>query len=79
MKRLLPHICVDMSLIFLTLWVIDRVNPMMHMLSRDVFKIPLMIFLVLVIIQAIIDIARQRADWRSSEYGRSPDQEERKK
>lgn len=70
MKRLLPHICIDMALIFLTLWVIDRINPMMHMLSRDVFKIPLLIFLVLVIIQSVRDIARQRAAARRAERKR---------
>ncbi len=67
MKKVLPHICLDLSLIFLTLWVIDRINPMMHMLSRDVFKIPLMIFLLLVILQSLMQIARQRADQRKAE------------
>ena len=76
MKRLLPHVLLDTALIFLTLWVIDRVNPMMHMLSRDIFKIPLMIFLVLVIVQAVRDIARQRADVRRAERRRKKEEKE---
>ena len=51
MKKILPHICLDVAVIFLVLWVLDRVNDAMHFLSRDVFKIPFMIFLILVILQ----------------------------
>lgn len=59
-KRLLPHLCMDTAVIFLVLWVIDRVNSAMHMLSRDVFKIPFGIFLVLVVIESILMIADDR-------------------
>ena len=41
-------------MIFLVLWVLDRVNGTMHFLSRDVFKIPFLIFLILVIIESVI-------------------------
>ena len=54
MKRILPHICLDVAVIFLVLWVLDRVNGTMHFLSRDVFKIPFLIFLILVIIESVI-------------------------
>ena len=62
MKRLLPHICIDLSVIFLVLWVLDRVNGAMHFLSRDVFKIPLLVFLILVIIESVILIVYQRRE-----------------
>ncbi len=61
-KKLLPHICIDVAVIFLVLWVLDRVNDAMHFLSRDVFKIPFMIFLVLVIIESVILIVYQRRE-----------------
>lgn len=61
-KKLLPHICLDTAVIFLVLWVLDRVNEAMHFLSRDVFKIPFMIFLVLVIIESVILIVCQRRE-----------------
>ena len=60
MKKILPHICLDVAVIFLVLWVIDRVNGAMQFLSRDVFKIPFLVFLILVIIESVILIARQR-------------------
>ncbi len=62
MKKILPHICLDIAVIFLVLWVLDRVNGVMHFLSRDVFKIPLLVFLVLVIIESIMLIVYQRRE-----------------
>ena len=38
-KRILPHICLDMAVIFIILWIMDRY--MLQILSRDTFKIPL--------------------------------------
>lgn len=64
LRKLLPHICLDISVIFLVLWVLDRFNGAMHFLSRDVFKIPFGIFLVLVFILSVQSIARQRKDDR---------------
>lgn len=61
-KRILPHICIDTAVIFLVLWVLDRVNEAMHFLSRDVFKIPFMIFLILVIIESVMLIVYQRRE-----------------
>ena len=61
-KRILPHICIDVAVIFMVLWVIDRFNGAMNMLGRDVFKIPFMIFLVLVVIEAVIHIVEQRRE-----------------
>ncbi|MBR0040765.1 MAG: hypothetical protein IJP64_05240 [Oscillospiraceae bacterium] len=60
MKKILPHICLDMAVIFIVLWVLDRFNGAMQFLSRDVFKIPFLIFLVLVIVESVMLIARQR-------------------
>ena len=62
MKRILPHICIDLAVIFLVLWIIDRVNSAMNMLGRDVFKIPFAVFLVLVIIFCVISIVDQRRE-----------------
>ncbi len=60
MRKLLPHICLDMAVIFMVLWVLDRVNGSMHFLSRDVFKIPFMIFLILSFIESVILIVKDR-------------------
>ena len=60
MKKILPHICLDIAVIFMVLWVIDRVNGAMQFLSRDVFKIPFLVFLILVIVESVILIVYQR-------------------
>ncbi len=61
-KKLLPHICLDTAVIFLVLFVLDRVNEAMHFLSRDVFKIPFAVFLVLVVIESVLLIVCQRKE-----------------
>lgn len=62
LKKILPHICLDMAVIFLVLWVIDRFNGAMNMLGRDTFKIPFAVFLVLVLIQSLVMIVKQRRE-----------------
>ena len=62
LKRILPHICLDMAVIFLVLWVIDRFNGAMNMLGRDTFKIPFVIFLVLVLAESVLLIVKQRKE-----------------
>lgn len=62
LKKILPHICLDMAVIFLVLWVIDRFNGAMNMLGRDTFKIPFAVFLVLVLIQSVLMIVKQRRE-----------------
>ena len=62
MRRLLPHITLDIAVIFLVLWIIDRFNGPMNMLGRDVFKIPLVVFLLLVILQSVLWIIEQRRE-----------------
>ena len=41
---MIPHICMDLSFIIFTLCVLEQINPPVHFLSRDLFKIPLMIY-----------------------------------
>ena len=62
LKKILPHICLDRAVIFLVLWVIDRFNGAMNMLGRDTFKIPFAVFLVLVLIQSVVMIVKQRRE-----------------
>ena len=59
-KRILPHATLVVSVIFMTLWILDRVNGAMHFLSRDIFKIPFGLFLVLVIVESVIRIVQDR-------------------
>ena len=43
-KRLIPHICIILSLIMLTFFVVDIFNPGMNFVGNDVFKILLLIY-----------------------------------
>lgn len=61
-KKILPHLCLDMAVIFMVLWAIDRVNGAMNMLGRDVFKIPFFVFLVLVVILSVVRIIDDRKE-----------------
>ena len=61
-KKILPHLCLDMAVIFMVLWAIDRVNGAMIMLGRDVFKIPFFVFLVLVVILSVVRIIDDRKE-----------------
>ena len=63
MKRILPHICLDLAVVLLTLWVIDTFfNPNVQggFLTGNVFKIFFVIFLILVIVESVTLIAYQR-------------------
>ena len=62
LKKILPHICLDMAVIFLVLWVIDRFNGAMNMLGRDTFKIPFAVFLALALVQSVLLIVKQRRE-----------------
>ena len=61
-KKILPHICLDIAVVFLVLWCIDRVNGAMNMLGRDVFKIPFFVFLILVMILSVWRIVDDRKE-----------------
>ena len=62
LKKRLPHVCLDMAVIFLVLWMIDRFNGAMDMLGRDTFKIPFVIFLGLVLAESVLLIVKQRRE-----------------
>ena len=57
-KRILPHICLDLAVVFIVLWIMDRF--IVQVLSRDTFKIPFLIFLIFVLIESVMFIAAQR-------------------
>ena len=60
-KRILPHICIDIAVIFIILWIMDRFC-VLQLLSRDTFKIPFLVFLVLVVAESILLIIFQRKE-----------------
>ena len=60
LRKILPHICVVISFMMLTLYVIDRVNSAMNFIDNDIFKTLLLIYCLAVIPTAILMIADNR-------------------
>lgn len=49
-KKLIPHLCIILSLMMLTFFVVDIYNPGMNFVGNDAFKILLVIYSVATII-----------------------------
>ncbi len=43
-KKLLPHLCLILSLMMLTFFVLDIFNPGMNFIGNDIFKVLLLIY-----------------------------------
>jgi hypothetical protein len=57
---ILPNMVVILSLIFITLWILDIFNPGMNFLGNKISSALLIIFFVLSLINAIATIALER-------------------
>jgi len=60
LRKLLPHLCIILSLMMLTFIVIDRVNRAMNFIDNDIFKGLLLIYSIAVIMTSIFLIADNR-------------------
>jgi len=60
LRKILPHICIIISLMMLTLYVIDRINSAMNFIDNDYFKFLLLIYCLAVIPTSIYLIADNR-------------------
>ena len=43
-RKLLPHLCLILSLMMLTFFVLDIFNPGMNFVGNDIFKVLLLIY-----------------------------------
>jgi hypothetical protein len=59
-KRVIPHICLIISVMMLVLFTIDRVNESMNFIGNDIFDILLLLFCLSAIPTAIFLIADNR-------------------
>ena len=59
-KKVLPHICIIISFMMLTLYVIDRVNGAMNFIDNDIFKSLLLVYCITVILTSVFLIADNR-------------------
>jgi len=60
LKRVLPHLCLVISVMMLVLFSIDRVNEAMSFIGNDVFDILLLIYSLTAIPTSIYLIADNR-------------------
>jgi hypothetical protein len=60
LKRILPHICIIISFMILTLCVIDQVNSAMNFINNNIFKSLLFAYCIAVIATSIVLISENR-------------------
>lgn len=60
LKRILPHICIIISVMMLVFYVIDRVNSAMSFINNDIFKTLLLFYCIVVIASSVYLIASNR-------------------
>lgn len=60
LKKLIPHLCLILSLMMLTFFVVDIFNPGMDFVGNDIFKILLLVYGVATAILSIAVIAFRR-------------------
>jgi hypothetical protein len=60
LRRILPHVCIVLSLMLLTLVILDKYNPGMNFIGNSFFKVMLVILCIAALIEAGILIAQDR-------------------
>lgn len=62
LKTFLPHLTMALSFVLITLLVTDRFNRAMNFINNDITKGGLAALAVLVIVQSIMQIVRDRKE-----------------
>ena len=60
LKKIIPHICIILSLMMLTFFVVDKFNPGMNFVGNSIFKVLLAIYGVAVLIASAYLVAYNR-------------------
>ncbi|MDF2907751.1 MAG: hypothetical protein K0R34_3072 [Herbinix sp.] len=58
--RILPHITIILSAMFITLWILDKYNPLMNFLDSDLSNALMLIFFLSSMVTAIVLVAIER-------------------
>lgn len=58
--RILPHLTIILSIMFLTFWILDYFNPMMSFLDNSISHVLLFLFCLLSLVTSILLIALER-------------------
>lgn len=60
MKRILPHICIIISVMMIVFYVIDQINSAMNFINNDIYKTLLLVYSIIVIVSSIFMIVENR-------------------
>lgn len=58
--RILPHINIILAVLFITLWVLDKLNPIMNFINNSISNILLIIFFIISMANSVLFIAYER-------------------
>lgn len=58
--RILPNLTIILSLMFITLWILDKYNPMMNFLDSEISNILLLLFFAVSLLTSALTIALDR-------------------
>ncbi|MEZ4358144.1 MAG: hypothetical protein R2876_05910 [Eubacteriales bacterium] len=50
LKKVVPHICIILSLMMITFFILDKFNPGMNFVGNEIFKVLLLIYAIATII-----------------------------
>ena len=67
MIKVLPHIVIILSIMFITFWILDIYNPMMNFLNSKISNWLLLIFFICSLILSMLTIALDRSRSKGSE------------
>ena len=62
LRRLLPHVVIDLSVVFMVFLVLNRYNPMMGFLNNKYSQPLLWVFCITALIEAILLVAYNRRE-----------------
>lgn len=62
LKNILPHICLMLSAVFVTYYILDRYNPGREFLNRVEIKELLLVFAILAAIVSVILVRYNRRE-----------------
>ena len=69
LKKIIPHLNIVFSSMFIVFYVIDRVNSAMNFLTDPLSKAVLLAFCIVSIVTSVLLIAMQRKEMRRRRYG----------
>ena len=63
MRKIMPHLSIVFSIIMITLFIINRINPAMGFLKGNVFETFLLIYISVSLLSAIVLLISNKRRW----------------